>query len=67
MQVYYDEWQFKHPQPQDLRVVLERESGKDLSWLFDEIIPTTKHIDYSIAKVKTDEKGTRLRLKIRAR
>jgi len=24
--------------PQDLRRCLERESGKDLSWLFDEII-----------------------------
>jgi len=34
MQRYYNEWQFKHPQPEDLREVFEKESNKDLSWFF---------------------------------
>ncbi|MBK9190756.1 MAG: hypothetical protein IPM77_04155 [Crocinitomicaceae bacterium] len=50
MQNYYNEWHYKHPQPQDLRNSLEKTSGKDLGWLFDEIIPTTGQIDYAIKK-----------------
>lgn len=32
---YYDTWKFKHPQPEDIREVFEKESGKDLGWVFD--------------------------------
>ena len=53
MQTYYDEWSFKHPQPEDMRAVLERVTGKDLSWLFADLIQTTNHIDYKITKVKS--------------
>ncbi len=63
MQAYFDEWKFKHPQPEDFRVVLEKTSGKDLGWLFDEIIPTTKHIDYKLKKVQSDENGTSVTVK----
>ena len=35
LHAYYEEWKFKHPQPEDMRVVFERESGKDLGWVFD--------------------------------
>lgn len=52
MQAYYNEWSFKHPQPEDMRAVLERVSDKDLSWLFEDLIQTTDHIDYKIAGVK---------------
>lgn len=53
MQAYYREWSFKHPQPQDLRATLERVSGRDLSWLFTDLIQTTNHIDYKISKVSS--------------
>ncbi len=52
MRAYYDEWKFKHPQPDDVRQVFERESGKDLGWVFDGLIGTD---------VKTDVKAIRLR------
>jgi len=52
MHAYFEEWKFKHPQPKDVQVVFERESGKDLSWLFDDYIKTTKKMDYGISKVK---------------
>jgi len=51
MQTYYKEWSFKHPQPGDLRATLERVSGKELSWLFVDLIQTTNHIDYKISRV----------------
>lgn len=52
MQKYYDEWHYKHPQPEDLKAILEKETGKDLSWVFVDLIQTTKQIDYKIKNVK---------------
>ena len=49
MQRYFEEWKFKHPQPSDFRKILEEVSGKNLSWLFDDLINTTKKLDYKIA------------------
>lgn len=34
MQLYYQQWQFKHPQPEDFQRVIEQNSGQDLSGLF---------------------------------
>lgn len=55
---YFENWKFKHPQPEDLRADFEKTSGKDLSWLFDDLIKTTNHIDYKIVKVRKLEDGT---------
>jgi hypothetical protein len=49
MQAYFDEWKFKHPSPLDLRRSLEKSTGKDLSWLFNDLINSTKKLDYKIA------------------
>jgi hypothetical protein len=57
MSTYYEEWKFKHPQPEDLRATLERVSGKKLDWFFEDLIQTTNHIDYKIKSVKVDEKS----------
>jgi len=57
MQDYYDAWEFRHPQPDDMRKSLEKSSGKDLSWLFDDLIKTTKHVDYKIKRVKKTNDG----------
>lgn len=63
MHAYYEEWEFKHPQPKDMRNTLERESGKDLSWLFEDLINTTNHIDYKIARVKKKDGGYYIKVK----
>jgi Peptidase family M1 domain len=55
MQSYYEKWKFKHPQPADLRQVLEETSGKKRSWLFDDLISTTKKVDYALKKVENKE------------
>jgi hypothetical protein len=52
MREYYANWEFKHPQPEDMRQSIEKTSGKDLNWLFDDLINTTKHIDYKLKRVK---------------
>ncbi len=55
MQRYFGEWHFKHPQPADLRKVLEQSTGKDLSWFFDDMINSTKKLDYKIASCDKKE------------
>lgn len=54
MQRYFEEWKFKHPQPEDLRKIFEEETSKDLSWFFDDLIKTTKTLDYKICRTKKD-------------
>jgi hypothetical protein len=58
MQKYFDEWHFKHPQPNDLRKILEEVSGKDLRWFFDDLMNTTKKLDYKIAFAHKNVNGS---------
>ncbi len=55
MQAYNEEWKFKHPAPEDVRRVFERESGRDLSWMFDELIGTTRKVDIEPVKLLGDQ------------
>ncbi|MBL4706366.1 MAG: hypothetical protein JKY54_17695 [Flavobacteriales bacterium] len=52
MHTYYDEWHFKHPGPNDLEVIFERETGKQLDWMFEDLIKTTKQIDFALTGFK---------------
>ncbi|NVK63869.1 MAG: hypothetical protein HWE22_04750 [Flavobacteriales bacterium] len=54
---YYREWEFKHPSPADMRASYEKTSGKDLGWLFDDLINTTHHIDYKLVRAKKTDSG----------
>ena len=56
MHAYYDEWQFEHPQPKDVREVFERESGKNLGWLFDGlIVADRKAVSYTHLTLPTSD------------
>ena len=48
MQSYFEKWKFKHPQPEDLKIVFEETSGKNLNWFFNNMIKTTNQLDYAI-------------------
>lgn len=58
MQKYYETWKFKHPQPDDLRKIMEEVSGKNLSWFFDDMLKTTKKLDYKMLASKKKEDGS---------
>jgi len=62
LQTYYDEWKFKHPRPNDLRVIAERVSGIQLQWYLTDWTQTTNRIDYSLAAVDAKGEGTEIRL-----
>ncbi len=52
LKAYYDEWKFKHPQPTDTRKVFERESAKDLSWVFDGLLISDVKVDVKPVSLK---------------
>ncbi len=52
MQEYFKQWHFKHPKIGDLRKIMEASTGKDLSWFFDDLMGTTKKVDYKICSAK---------------
>ena len=51
MKAYLAQWQFKHPQPSDLKNLFESQTGKDLGWFFHDLISTTKRMDYQIVRM----------------
>src|SRR5690606_12385970 len=54
MQRYFDQWKFKHPEPLDLRAILEEESGKDLGWFFGELLGSDRKFDVKAKGLKGD-------------
>ncbi len=48
---YWDACRFKHPEPIDLERALEKQSGLELDWYFDQWVNTTRRLDYAIAEV----------------
>ena len=52
---YYVQWKFKHPQPADLQKVFESHTDKDLHWFFDDLIGTTKRLDYKMVRYKNHQ------------
>ncbi|MGM0582261.1 MAG: M1 family metallopeptidase [Bacteroidota bacterium] len=63
MNLYYEQWKFKHPKPEDFKAIFEKETEKDLSWFFDDLLESTKKVDYKISKIKNTEKGYKINLK----
>ncbi len=51
MHNFFNQWKYKHPDPKDLRSFFEQETTKEFGWLFDEIIPTNRHLDYKLKKI----------------
>ncbi|MEM9680452.1 MAG: M1 family metallopeptidase, partial [Bacteroidota bacterium] len=54
---YYNEWKFKHPDPNDFKRVAERLSGMDLEWYLRDWTMTTKMIDYSVDELSNSNSG----------
>jgi hypothetical protein len=48
---YTSTCQFKHPEPIDFERVMEKQSGLELDWYFDQWINTTRKLDYGVHSV----------------
>ncbi|MFK8045127.1 MAG: M1 family metallopeptidase [Crocinitomicaceae bacterium] len=56
MMRYYNEWKLKHPTPEDFKRIMEKESGIELDWYFEQFIGTINTVDYGIESVKKKNK-----------
>ena len=63
MRTYFEKWKFKHPGPKDIQSVFEEKTGKNLDWFFDDILKTTKHIDYAITDIKEENENYIINIK----
>ncbi len=58
---YFNTWKFKHPNPNDVIRVMEKESGLELDWFKEYFVYTTRLPDYGIEGVdEGDKKKTTL-------
>lgn len=62
MNRYYNEWMYKHPTPIDFKRIMEKESGLELDWYFEQFVETTNTIDYSISEVTAKDAKTEITL-----
>jgi len=62
-QTYFDRWHFKHPMPADIRATFEEVSGKQLGWFFDDMIGTTKVLNYKVTSAKQENGSWKIGLK----
>lgn len=52
---YYDQWRFKHPNPNDFIRVAEKLSDMELDWYKEYWINSTKTIDYAVGDINVKE------------
>lgn len=57
---YFAACEFEHPEPIDFERAMEKQSGLELDWYFDEWINTTRRLDYGIREVL--QVGSELRI-----
>ena len=62
MRRYFREWSFKHPGPHDIKRVVERESGLELDWYFQDMMHTTNAVDYQVAGVQVQNDSAVIQL-----
>jgi hypothetical protein len=57
LRLFYDQYKFRHPGPDELRRCLEKVSGVKLHWYFHQWIHSTKTLKLAIKEVKPSEDG----------
>ena len=62
MRRYFKEWSFKHPGPHDFKRVVERESGLELDWYFQDMMHTTNAVDYQVSGVQVQNDSAVIQL-----
>ena len=58
MHTYYERFEFKHPQPDDVQAVFEEVTEQNLSWFFGGLIKTSDNLDFRLGHVKAKDGKT---------
>jgi len=60
---YYNQWRFKHPNPNDFIRVAEKQSGMELDWYKEYWINSTKTIDYAVGDIAVKDNKTMITIR----
>jgi hypothetical protein len=60
---YFNDWKFRHPNPNDFIRVHEKISGLELDWYKEYFVYTTKQIDYAVLKLTGGDTQSKISLK----
>ncbi|MEI7803364.1 MAG: M1 family metallopeptidase, partial [Bacteroidota bacterium] len=52
MHTLFNEWQFKHVYPEDMKNVFEQSSPMSFDWFFNQYLNTTDHLDFKLLNAK---------------
>lgn len=52
LQNYFKEWGNRHPYPSDMKASFEKTSKQDLSWFFDELLPSADPVRLKMERVE---------------
>ncbi|PJJ55034.1 M1 family metallopeptidase [Hymenobacter chitinivorans] len=55
MHAYYDQWQFRHPYPEDMQAVFEASTGQQLDWFFKDMLQNTYHYDAAVSDIQVTD------------
>lgn len=53
--LFYDEWKFRHPSPEDFIKIAQEVSGINLKWYLNLFVNTTRVIDYQVSLLNDKE------------
>ncbi|MEM9720969.1 MAG: M1 family metallopeptidase [Bacteroidota bacterium] len=59
---FFDSWKFKHPEPRDVKRIMEKASDLELDWYWEYMINSTKFINYSIDTVYQENNRAKVTL-----
>lgn len=65
MNNYFENWKFKHPQPQDIENEFEKTVQKNLDWFFKDHVKTTKKLDFKLAGIKQNKTENNILVKVK--
>ncbi len=59
MATYFQRFRFKHPQPNDFFEIVSAESGRDMTWFFDQVFDSSNVFDYAAERLESTEVTSR--------
>ncbi|MEO6831260.1 MAG: M1 family metallopeptidase [Chitinophagaceae bacterium] len=63
MKDYYNTWKFKHPYPEDVAAIFQRNISRPINWFFEGSLATDKGIDFGLKRARTKDDSTDITIK----
>ena len=51
---FFEEWQYRHPEPSDFFDTISAEAERDLSWFFEQVYHSSEEFDYAVLSVASE-------------